>query len=197
MNLRSFNREVGRRHFLAAAATALAGTTWAQDYPIRPVRIILGFAAGGSGDALARIVSTEVSRQLGQPLVVENRPGAATNIASEAVARSAPDGYTLLLGGNFSHAVNPHLFGSKLPFDPVRDFTPVAKLTAGEGMVIVVPAGLPVNTLPEFVAYARKEGSKLNFASSGLSSPGHIAGGYVFRQANFKPIHQIKRLQRL
>jgi tripartite-type tricarboxylate transporter receptor subunit TctC len=138
---------------------------------------------------LARILSTEVSRQLGQQLLVENRPGAATNIASEAAARSAPDGYTLLLGGNFSHAVNPHLFGSKLPFDPLRDFAPVARLTEGEGMVIVVPAKFPANTLPDFIAHARKEGPKLNFASSGVGSPGHIAGGYLNQVAGLTMTH--------
>ncbi len=182
-----------RRHWLGGVAGLVAasvcGLAWPQNYPVKPVRILLGFAAGGSGDTLARILGTEVSRQLGQQLVVENRPGAATNIASEAVARAAPDGYTLLMGGNFSHAVNPHLFGSKLPFDPVKDFAPIARLTVGEGMVIVVPSTLPVSNMQEFIAHARKEGSRLNFASSGLSSPGHIAGGYLNQVAGLNMTH--------
>lgn len=180
-----------RRRLLLGAGAALLVTSraLAQEYPSRPVRIILGFAAGGSGDQLARILGNEVGRQLGQPLVVENRPGAATNIASEYVAKSPPDGYTLLLGGNFSHAVNPHLFGAKLPFDPVRDFAPVARLTVGEGQVIVVPAALPVNNLQEFIAYARREGAKVSYASSGLSSPGHIAGGFFNQQAGLSMTH--------
>lgn len=180
----------GRRLFIVAAAAGLAARlTAAQDYPTRPVKLILGFSAGGSGDALARILAPEVSRQLGQQVVIENRPGAATNLASEAVARAAPDGYTLLLGGNFSHAVNPHLFGRRLPFDPVKDFVPITQLTAGEGMVVVVPASMPVASMQEFIALARREGTRLNFASSGLSSPGHIAGGYLNQVAGLSMTH--------
>lgn len=181
--------QVTRREWLALSTAAAAATALAQEWPARPVKMILGFAAGGSGDQLARILGTEVSRLLGQQLVVENRPGAATNIASEWVARSAPDGYTLLLGGNFSHAVNPALFGSKLPFDPVKDFTPIVKLSDGGGMMIVVPATLPVSNLAEFIAFAKREGSKVNYASSGLSSPGHIAGGYFNQVAGLSMTH--------
>lgn len=171
-----------------AQAAPGAAANAAADFPNRPVRMILGFAAGGSGDALARILGAKVQELLGQQLLIENRPGAATNLASDAVARAAPDGYTLLLGGSFSHGVNPALF-TKLPYDPVRDFTPVAKVSDGGGQAIVVPASLPVGTLAEFIAYARREGDKINYASSGLGSPGHIAGAYFNQRAGLAMTH--------
>jgi tripartite-type tricarboxylate transporter receptor subunit TctC len=169
---------------LLASPWALAQT----EFPNRPVRVICGFPAGGSGDALARALVQEASRVLGQSIVVENRPGAATNIASEAVAKAAPDGYTILMGGSFSHAVNPALF-SKLPYDPVKSFAPIVQLTDGGGQIIVVPASLPVNTLQEFIAYAKREGDKVSYASSGLGSPGHIAGAFFNQRAGLNMTH--------
>jgi tripartite-type tricarboxylate transporter receptor subunit TctC len=184
-----------RRQALGAISVIAAGThplrhvlAQADDFPNKPIRLIAGFAAGGSGDALARALVPEVSRLLGQSLVIENRPGAATNIASDYVAKAAPDGYTLLLGGSFSHAVNPALF-AKLPFDPVKNFAPLMQVTAGGGQVIVVPASLPVNSLPEFIAYAKREGDKVNYASAGLGSPGHIAGAYFNQRAGLSMTH--------
>jgi tripartite-type tricarboxylate transporter receptor subunit TctC len=174
-----------RRRFVAGACALVASSialprAAAQAFPSRPVRLVLGFPPGGSGDFVARALADEVGRLLGQPLVIENRPGAATNIASELVARAEPDGHTLLMGGSFSHSVNPALF-AKLPYDPQRDFVPVTKL-ATLPTVFVVPASLPVATLQEFVATARRQGAQWNFASAGIGSPGHIAGGY-FNQA--------------
>jgi tripartite-type tricarboxylate transporter receptor subunit TctC len=169
---------------LLASPWALAQT----EFPNRPVRVICGFPAGGSGDALARALVQEASRVLGQSIVVENRPGAATNIASEAVAKAAPDGYTILMGGSFSHAVNPALF-AKLPYDPVKSFAPIVQLTDGGGQIIVVPASLPVNTLQEFIAYAKREGDKVSYASSGLGSPGHIAGAFFNQRAGLNMTH--------
>jgi tripartite-type tricarboxylate transporter receptor subunit TctC len=159
----------------------------AQDFPARPVRLILGFAPGGSGDFIARALAEDVGRLLGQPLIVENRPGAGSNLASEAVARAAPDGYTLLLGGSFSHSVNPALF-PKLSFDPVKDFAPITKV-ATLPTVFAVPQALPVSTLPEFIAWARSEGDKVSYASSGPGSPGHIAGGYFNQAAGLRMVH--------
>jgi tripartite-type tricarboxylate transporter receptor subunit TctC len=169
---------------LLASPWALAQT----EFPNRPVRVICGFPAGGSGDALARALVQEASRVLGQTIVVENRPGAATNIASEAVAKAAPDGYTILMGGSFSHAVNPALF-SKLPYDPIKSFAPIVQLTDGGGQIIVVPASLPVNSLQEFIAYAKREGDKVSYASSGLGSPGHIAGAFFNQRAGLNMTH--------
>jgi tripartite-type tricarboxylate transporter receptor subunit TctC len=170
-----------RRTLISAGALALS-PRWArsQDFPSRPLRLVCGFAAGGSGDFVARTLADEVGRLLGQPLVIDNRPGAATNIASEAVARAEPDGHTLLLGGSFSHSVNPALF-AKLPYDAQRDFAPVIKV-ASLPTVFAVPAALKVATLQEFITLARQQGAQWNFASAGIGSPGHIAGGY-FNQA--------------
>jgi tripartite-type tricarboxylate transporter receptor subunit TctC len=191
MNASTLSRRQTLAVFGSIAASILSSRhalAQVDDFPNKPVRLIAGFAAGGSGDALARALVPEVSRLLGQSLVIENRPGAATNIASDYVAKSAPDGYTLLLGGSFSHAVNPALF-AKLPFDPVKSFTPLMQVTAGGGQVIVVPASLPVNSLPEFIAYAKREGDKVNYASAGLGSPGHIAGAYFNQRTGLSMTH--------
>lgn len=180
-----------RRHFaatLAALATPWSGPVLAQaDYPTKPIRLVMGFPPGGSGDFVGRVVGEEMSRLLGQSIVADNRPGAGTNIASEFVARSAPDGYTILLGGSFSHSVNPALF-ARMPVDVAKDFTPIGKVVSSP-TVFVVPATLPVNNLREFLAYARKEGDKVNFASSGIGSPGHIAGGYLNKFAGLQMSH--------
>ncbi len=186
---------IQRRQAITAIAAGLStalplrsALAQSGDFPSKAVRMICGFPAGGSGDALARALIVEASRVLGQQVVVENRPGAATNIASEAVAKSAPDGYTILLGGSFSHAVNPALF-AKLPYDPIKSFAPIMQVTDGGGQIIVVPAGLPVNTLQEFIAYAKREGDKVSYASSGLGSPGHIAGAFFNQRAGLMMTH--------
>jgi tripartite-type tricarboxylate transporter receptor subunit TctC len=171
---------ISRRHSLLALA-ACSGLPWvhaqAQDFPTKPIRLVCGFPPGGSGDFVARTLADEVGRLLGQPLVIENRPGAATNIASELVARAEPDGHTLLLGGSFSHSVNPALF-TKLPYDAGKDFAPVIKV-ASLPTVFAVPASLNVNTLQAFITLAKEQGAKWNYASAGIGSPGHIAGGYL------------------
>lgn len=177
---------INRRHLIAAAA-ALPAWTQAQDFPVRPVKLVCGFPAGGSGDFVARTLADDVGRLLGQALVIDNRPGAATNIASEFVARADPDGHTLLLGGSFSHSVNPALF-ARLPYDPQRDFVPITKV-ATLPTVFAVPATLPVNGLQEFIALARKEGAKWNYASAGIGSPGHIAGGYFAKATDLSLLH--------
>jgi tripartite-type tricarboxylate transporter receptor subunit TctC len=180
-----------RRHLAAALATL--ATPWAglalgqSDYPNKPIRLVMGFPPGGSGDFAGRALGDEMGRLLGQPVVGDNRPGAATNIASEIVAKAPADGYTLLLGGSFSHSVNPALF-ARMPVDVARDFTPVGKVVSSP-TVFAVPASLPVNNMREFLAYAKKEGDKVNFASSGIGSPGHIAGGYVNRFAGLQMTH--------
>jgi tripartite-type tricarboxylate transporter receptor subunit TctC len=187
-------RSLGRRPLLWAAAAA-AGAPWAllggrvhaQDFPTRPVRLVMGFPAGGSGDFVGRTIGEEAAKLLGQTVLPDNRPGAATNLASEAVARAEPDGHTLLLGGSFSHSVNPALF-SKLPYDPQRDFTPILKV-ASLPTIFAVPATLGVNTLAEFIALARQRGSQWNYASAGIGSPGHIAGGYFTQATGLSLLH--------
>ena len=148
---------------LGALALATAPSLHAQTaYPERPVRIVIGFGPGSGTDILARMLAEELRVALGQPFVVENRPGAAAQIAATQVAKAAPDGYTLFLTSNSSHSVNPHVFKT-LPYDPIADFTPIGG-TAYFPFVLAVNASLPVRTPQEFVAYARANRGKLNYA---------------------------------
>ena len=162
---------------LAAAALALvhAPLSAAQGtYPARPVRLVVPFPAGGTTDILARAAAQKLSETLGQQVIVDNRPGAAGNIGSELVAKAPPDGYTLLMGTVGTHAINASLY-SKLPYDPVKDFTPVI-LVAGVPNVLVVNPALPVNSVAELIAYGKANPGKLNFASSGSGTSIHLSG---------------------
>lgn len=152
----------------------LAGAgAWAQAYPAKPVRMVVGFAAGGSTDKLARVLAQRMGEVLGQQVVVENRPGAAGNIAAELVAGSPPDGYTVFMATVSSQAINPHLY--KLKFDPIRSFEPVT-LVAKYPLLLVVPPQIPVNSVQDLVSYAKANAGKTFFASSGSGSPAHLAG---------------------
>ncbi|WMT74839.1 tripartite tricarboxylate transporter substrate binding protein [Bradyrhizobium sp. Ash2021] len=176
MNLR-------RRQFLhlaaaAAALPAVSGFAWAQTYPSRPVRIIVGFAAGGPNDILARLIGQWLSERLGQPFVIENRAGAGSNIATEAVVRAPPDGYTLLLVGT-PNAINATLYDN-LNFSFIRDIAPVAGLIRG-ALVMVVNPSVPAKTLPEFIAYAKANPGKLSYGSGGVGGITHITAE-LFKQ---------------
>jgi tripartite-type tricarboxylate transporter receptor subunit TctC len=167
-----------RRGFLrlAASTTALPSLPYiarAQDYPSRPVRIIVGYAAGGGQDLMARLVGVWLSERLGQQFVIENRPGAAANIATEAAARAPADGYTLLLVGP-QNAINATLYG-KLNFNFLRDIAPVASISREASVVDVNPSS-PAKTIPEFIALAKANPGKINMASAGIGSAGHVAG---------------------
>ena len=180
-----------RRRFLhlAAGAAALpAGTrfAWAQAYPTRPVRIIVGVAAGGTLDILARVMGQWLSERLGQPFIIENRPGGGTNIATEAVVNAAPDGYTLLLAG-LPNASNAALFG-KLNFNFIRDITPVAGIVRIPNVIVVNPS-VPAKTVPEFIAYAKANPGKVNMASAGSASAGHLAGELFKMMADVNFVH--------
>src|SRR5947207_207743 len=159
-------------HLAAGAATlpVVSRVAWAQNYPSRPVRIIVGFIAGGATDLLARLMGQWLSERLGQQFVVENRPGAAGNIATEAVARAAPDGYTLLMIDP-QPAINVTLF-DKLNFDFIRDIAPVAGIIRMPTVMVVNPS-VPAKTVPEFIAYAKANPGKLNFASPGNGTGPH------------------------
>ena len=146
---------------------------WAQAYPSRPVRIIVGYAAGGAQDIVARLIGQSLSARLGQPFVVENRPGAGGNIATESVVKAAPDGYTLLLL-NTPDAINATLYDN-LNYNIVRDIAPVADVMHMPAVMVVNPA-LPPKTVPEFVAYTKANPGKVNMASAGVGSSGHLAG---------------------
>jgi len=161
---------------LMAGAAALASVppiAIAQAYPSRPVRIIVGFAAGGGQDMMARFMGQWLSERLGQQFVIENRPGAGGNIAAEAAARAAADGYTLLLVGP-QNAINATLY-DKLNFNFLRDVAPVASISREASLMIVSPS-VPAKTVPEFIAHAKANPGKVNMASAGIGSAGHVAG---------------------
>ena len=167
-----------RRHFLhlaagAAALPAASRIARAQVYPSRPVRLIVAFPAGGSSDIVARLLGQRLSERLGQPIVIDNRPGAGGNIGTEAVAKAAPDGYTLLLASN-TNAVNATLY-EKLNFDFINDIEPVAGMVRWPNVMEVIPS-VPVKTVPEFIAYAKANAGKINMASGGNGTSQHVAG---------------------
>src|SRR5215510_9381402 len=167
-----------RRQFLYLAAGAAAlpvasRIAWAQAYPTRPVRIVVGFAPGGPADIVARLIAQWLSERLGQPFVVENRTGAATNIAAEAVVRSPPDGYTLLFV-TAANAFNTTLY-EKLSFNLSRDIVPVASLFRAPSVLEVNPS-VPAKTVPAFIAYAKANPGKLIMASGGIGAPSHVFG---------------------
>jgi tripartite-type tricarboxylate transporter receptor subunit TctC len=159
---------------------------WAQTYPSRPVRIVVGFAAGGPNDILARLIGQWLSERLGQQFVVENRPGAGSNIATEAVVRAPPDGYTLLLIGS-PNAINATLYDN-LNFNFVRDIEPIASLIRG-ALVMVVHPSVPAVTLPEFIAYAKANPGKLTYGSGGVGGITHITPELFKMMAGVNMVH--------
>jgi tripartite-type tricarboxylate transporter receptor subunit TctC len=156
-----------------AALASMAGITRAQTYPTRPVRILVGFVAGGNFDIVARLIGQSLSEQFGQPVIVENRPGASSNLATEAVVRAPADGYTLLLGGAVN-AVNATLYET-LGFNFISDLAPVAGVVRFPN-VMTVNAAFPARTVPEFIAYAKANPGKVNQGSSGNGTTQHLAG---------------------
>jgi len=167
-----------RRQFLhlaagAAALPALSRMSWAQTYPSRPVRLLIGFSAGGGADIVGRLIGQWLQERLGQPVVIENRPGAGTNVATEALVRASADGYTLGLIG-LPNAINATLY-DKLSFNFIRDVTPVAGILRTPE-IMVVNLSVPAKTVPEFIAYAKANPGKLTMASSGIGTPSHVFG---------------------
>jgi tripartite-type tricarboxylate transporter receptor subunit TctC len=180
-----------RRQFLhlAAGAAALPATSDiapAQTYPSRPVRWIVGFAPGGGNDIIARLMGQWLSERLGQPFVIENRPGGGSNIATEVVVNAPPDGYTVLLAG-IPNAFNASLFG-KLNFNFIRDIAPVAGIIRVP-LVMVVNPSVPANTVPEFIAYAKANPGKINMASAGTGGGTHLAGELFKTMAGVNLVH--------
>ena len=157
------------------AVLGLAGSAAVRaDYPDRPVRLVVPFPAGGGADAIARTIMPRVAAELGQSVIIDNRPGAGGNVGAEFVARASPDGYTLLYGTNGTHAINRSLYGS-IPFDPIRDFAPVSRMTQIPALLVVHPA-FPARSVAELVAHAKANPGKVNFASAGNGTTSHLAG---------------------
>jgi tripartite-type tricarboxylate transporter receptor subunit TctC len=180
-----------RRQFLHLAAGAAALPTvshfaWAQAYPARPVRIIVSFPAGGGADIVARLIGQRLSERLGQQFIIENRPGAGSNIATEAVVRAAADGYTLLLV-HASNAINATLY-DKLNFNFIRDIAPVAGIIVVPNVMVVNPS-VPAKTVPEFIAYAKANPGKLTMASGGIGTTSHVFGELFKMMARVDMVH--------
>jgi tripartite-type tricarboxylate transporter receptor subunit TctC len=180
-----------RRKFLrlagsAAALPAVSHFAWAQAYPTKPVRWIVGFAPAGGNDIVARLMGQWLTERLGQPFVIDNRPGAATNIAAEAAINAAPDGYTIFLA-NVANAINA-TFYTKLNFNFIRDVTPVAGIMRMPNVMLVNPS-VPAKTVSEFIAYAKANPGKINMASAGIGSGGHLAGELLKMMTGVSLVH--------
>jgi tripartite-type tricarboxylate transporter receptor subunit TctC len=172
------------------ATLAASPSAWAQSYPNRAVRLVVPFPAGGPADALGRVLADQLNKMWGQPVIIENRGGAGGNLGAEVVARSAPDGYTLLLNAS-SHVINASLY-EKLPYDPIKDFTPVSEV-ASYMLVLVVHPSVPAKSVKEFVAFAKtkQEGKNdgLSVANAGLGTPTHLAAVLFAQAADLNLIH--------
>ena len=180
-----------RRQFLhLAAGTALlpaaARLARAQSYPTRPLHIVVGFGAGTGLDLYARIIGQWLSERLGQAVIIDNRPGAGTNLATEAVVNAAPDGYTLLMASTAAFT-NPALYDN-LRFNFIRDIVPVASLSRGTFVMVVDPS-FPAKTVPEFIAYAKANPGKVNMASGGIGTTNHVAGELLKAMAGIDMVH--------
>jgi len=182
---------LARRQFLGLAASVIAfpvgsSVAWSQGYPSRPVRIIVGLAAGGVGDTVARLIAQWLSERLGQPFIIENRTGAAGNIATDAVVRAPPDGYTLLLVST-SNATNATLY-DRLSFNFARDIVAVASIDR-ESQVMLVNPSVPGKTVPEFIAYAKANPGKINYGSGGIGSQTHVVGEMFKMMSGVTMVH--------
>ena len=179
----TFGRAIVLSLLLGAGGAALAQIS---TYPARPVKFIVPITPGGSNDVVARLIAQKLTEAWSQPVVVENRPGAGMNLGADAVAKSAPDGYTWLLGANNIFVTNPHV--GKMPFDVFKDFTPVTTV-ATVPFVLVVHPSVPANNVAELVEYAKKNPGKLNYASSGNGSPQQLAAEMLNHVAGIKMQH--------
>jgi tripartite-type tricarboxylate transporter receptor subunit TctC len=183
--------KLSRHQFLhlaagTAALSAVSRIARAQTYPSRPVRIIVGFAAGSAFDILARLIGQRLSERLGQPFVIENRPGAGGNIGTEAVVRARPDGYTFLIAGS-PDAINATLY-DKLNFNFIRDIAPVAGIARAPNVMVVHPS-FPAKTVPEFIAYAKANPGRISMASAGIGSATHMSGELFKMMAGVNMVH--------
>jgi len=175
------------RLLVVVAAALLALPAVAEDYPTRPIRLYVAFPPGGAADIVARLVAQPLSARLGQPVVVENKPGSGGNIAGELIARAAPDGYSLLIGPDNLFTVNPHLF-SKMSFDPLKDIIPIATVQSN-ALVLAINPKVPANDLKEFVALAKRSDPPLFYASIGNGSLHHLAMEMLKQEAGINLTH--------
>ncbi len=187
MGTSSIRLSLRRRFFLAFCGALFATHAFSQvTYPAQPIRLIVSFAAGGPTDIFARLVASKLEKELGQPIIVENKPGGGSNIGSEFVAKAKPDGYTLLVG-TVANATNMGIY-KNLGYDTARDFAPITQIMSSPS-VLVVNNNLPVRTLDELIAYAKARPGKLSYASSGAGGMQHHAGELLKLRAGIDVIH--------
>ena len=186
-----------RRRFarLAGLVAALvftgAAPALADQWPTRPIRFVVPYPPGGPLDQVARALAEKLREPLGQPVVVENRPGAGGNIGADLVAKAAPDGYSIVMGAVATHAINPYLY-AKMPYDANRDFTPITRVATVPNVLVLNPQTaerLGIRSLRDLIAYARKNPGKLNYGSGGNGSAGHLAGELLEAQAGISMVH--------
>ncbi|MBK0393829.1 Bug family tripartite tricarboxylate transporter substrate binding protein [Ramlibacter algicola] len=178
-----------RRTLLLATAAAATAPAWGQaHFPNKPIRLVVPFPAGGATDIFGRAVSQKLGEKLGGTVVVDNKPGAGGTIGSDLAAKAAPDGYTLLLATTSTHAIGPSFAANKLPYDAVADFTPIAHVGNAPNLMIV-PKDAPANSVKEWIAYARKNPGRLNYASSGNGTIVHLSGEYFKAQTGLFLVH--------
>jgi tripartite-type tricarboxylate transporter receptor subunit TctC len=172
---------------LATIALSFSGGALAQAYPSKPIKIVVPFAVGGIADTFARVIAQRVSDAWGQPVVVENKAGAGGNIGADLVAKSPPDGYTLVMGSIGTHAVNPHLV-KNMPYDAQKDFVPIAHVLEAEGLLVVNPS-VPAKTVPELIALLKAQPGKFSYASAGVGTASHLAGELFKGMAGVEMTH--------
>jgi tripartite-type tricarboxylate transporter receptor subunit TctC len=172
---------------LATATAAHVHELAAQTYPTKPMRLIVPFAAGGPNDVIGRLIAQKVGEQMGQPMVIENRPGAGGAVGTAFVATAPADGYTLLISGTSSLAINPSLY-KKLPYDPLGDFTPVSLVGTAPSLLVMHPS-VPVKSVKDLITFAKARPGQLNYASGGIGSTPHLAGELLNRMANVNLVH--------
>ena len=170
-----------------AAVLALVTGAQAQTYPSNPIRLVVPFAPGGGADLMARILADPLSKRLGQPIVIENKPGGGATLGADLVAKAAPDGYTLLWTTPGPQITNPYLM-PKLPYDPFKDFTAIATAVTAVNVLVVTPS-LPVKSVPELIAYAKANPGKLNFSSAGVGASSHLSGELFKMMAGIDIVH--------
>lgn len=176
-----------KRFFFAASLIVCASVAQAQSYPAKPIRLIVPWPAGGGVDTSARLFAQPLAERLGQPVVIENKPGAGGNIGTAVLAHEKPDGYTLLQGSAAPHGINPHIY-KNLGFEPIKDFTFIAHVYSAPSF-LVVPANSPFKTVQELVAYGKANPGKLNFGSSGIGGSQHVFSYLFMERAGFEATH--------
>ncbi|KAA0183154.1 tripartite tricarboxylate transporter substrate binding protein [Cupriavidus gilardii] len=172
---------------MLALAAGPGSNALAQDYPARPIRLIVPFAPGGVSDTSARVIADKLGQRLGQQVVVDNRPGASGNIGTAMAAQAAPDGYTLLLGFDGTMVINPHVF-AKVPFDTVKDFVPISKI-GDAALILITHPSVPAKNLSELVAYSRTTSAGLSYGSAGTGSTPHLAGELLKARTGLNMVH--------